>query len=134
MTVDARVQSPRPDNPTESSVGDLFHQLVEDGRSLIGAEVNLYKQIAAYRASKAKNGIVALVAALFLLNAALVAFFVSLVMGLADLMGPVLAGVVVLAVTGIVGFFLVRYGVAKVAVLGGDAEEKAALKAGEQRA
>jgi hypothetical protein len=29
---------------------------------------------------------------------------------------------------------LVRYGAAKLAVLGGDQEEKAALKAGEQRA
>ena len=132
--MDARVQTPKPDNPADASVADLFHQLVDDGRGLIGAEVNLYKQIAAYRASKAKNGIAALVAAVFLLNAALVAFFVSLVMGLDDLIGPIGAGLAVLAVTGIVGFLLVRYGAAKLAVLGGDQEEKAALAAGEKRA
>jgi hypothetical protein len=132
--MDARVQASRPDNPADASVADLFHQLVDDGRSLVGAEVNLYKQIAAYRASKAKNGIAALAAALFLLNAALVAFFVSLVMGLDNFLGPIGAGLVVLAVTGIIGFLLVRYGAGKLAVLGGDQEEKAALAAGEKRA
>ena len=132
--MDARVQTPRPDNPAEASVADLFHKVVDDGRGLISAEVNLYKQIEAYRASKAKNGLIALGAAVFLLNAALVAFFVGLVMGLADLIGPVLAGLAVLVVTGIIGFLMVRYGIGKLAVLGGDREEKAALKAGEQRA
>jgi hypothetical protein len=132
--MDARVQPPKPDSPSDASVADLFHQLVDDGRSLIGAEVNLYKQIAAYRASKAKNGIAALAVALLLVIAALVAFFVGLVMGLADLIGPVGSGAVVLAVTGIISFLLVRYGAAKLAVLGGDQEEKAALAAGERRA
>jgi hypothetical protein len=132
--MDARVQAPKPDNPADASVADLFHQLVDDGRSLIGAEVNLYKQIAAYRASKAKNGIAALAAALLLTIAALVAFFVGLVMGLANLIGPVAAGAVVLVVTGIIGFLLARYGASKLAVLGGDQEEKAALAAGERRA
>jgi hypothetical protein len=70
----------------------------------------------------------------FLLNAALVAFFVGLVMGLAELIGPVGGGLAVLAITGAVGFFLVRFGVARLGSLGGDPEEKAALKAGEQRA
>ena len=132
--MEARVHPRSPDDPAEASVADLFHQVVDDGRNLIGAEVNLYKQIAAYRASKAKNGIIALVAAVFLLNAALVAFFVGLVIGLADLIGPVLAGLAVLIITGIIGYFMVRYGMDKLSVLGGDQEEKEALKAGEQRA
>ena len=132
--MDARVQTPRPDDPAEASIGDLFHQLVDDGRSLIGAEANVYKHIARYRLGKAKYGIAALGASWFLLNAALIAFFVSLVLGLAELIGPVGAGLAVLAATGILAFFLVRYGLGKLAALGGDAEEKDALKAGEQRA
>ena len=132
--MDARVQTPRPGDPADASIGDLFHQLVDDGRSFARAEANLYKQIARYRVGKAKNGIVALAATWFLLNAALIAFFVGLVMGLADLIGPVAGGFAVLAITGILGFFLVRYGLGKLSALGGDAEEKAALKAGEQRA
>ena len=125
---------PRSDDPAEASIGDLFHQLVDEGKSYARAEANLYKQIARYRVGKAKNGIIALAATLFLLNAALVAFFVGLVMGLADLIGPVGSGFVVLAVTGAIGFLLVRFGVGKLSALGVDAEEKAALKAGEQRA
>lgn len=132
--MDARVQTPRPDDPADSSIGDLFHRLVDDGRSFARAEANLYKQIARYRVGKARNGIVALAATWFLLNAALIAFFVGLVMGLAELIGPVGAGLAVLVVTGIVGFFLVRYGVGKLSALGGDNEEKTALKAGELRA
>ena len=132
--MDARVQTPRADDPADASIGDLFHQLVDDGRAFVTAETNLYKQIAAYRVGKAKNGIIALVATVFLLNAALVVFFVWLVMGLADLIGPVASGFIVLGLTGAVAFFLVRYGAAKVGALGGDAEEKAALKRGEQKA
>ncbi|CAA9519211.1 MAG: hypothetical protein AVDCRST_MAG23-88 [uncultured Sphingosinicella sp.] len=132
--MDARVQTPRAGNPAEESIGDLFHQLVDDGRTLVTAEVNLYKQIAVTRAGKAKNGIIALVAAGFLAYAGLIAFLVGVVMGLADIMGPVLGGLVVLAVTGLIAFFLVRYGASKMAALGGDPEEKAALQAGERRA
>ena len=127
--MDARVQ-----NPTESSIGDLFHQLVDDGRSLVGAEVNLYKQVALYRAGKAKNGIIALVAGGLLAFAGLIAFLVGLVFGLADLIGPVAAGFVVLAATGIIAFLLARYGAAKMSALSGDPEEKAALAAGERKA
>ncbi|MDP8913125.1 MAG: phage holin family protein [Pseudomonadota bacterium] len=132
--MDARVQTPRADDPADSSIGDLFHQLVDDGRAFVTAEANLYKQIATYRAGKAKNGIVALVAGGLLAYAALIAFLVGLVIGLADFMGPVLGGLVVLAVSGGVAFLLIRYGVDKMSALGGDAEEKAALKRGEQRA
>lgn len=127
--MDARVQ-----NPTESGIGDLVHQLVADGRALVGAEVNLYKQIAAYRAGKAKNGVIALVAGGFLAYAGLIAFLVGVVIGLADLVGPVFGGLIVLAVTGIIAFLLFRYGASKMTALSGDPEEKAALRAGESRA
>lgn len=132
--MDARVQTPRPDDPADYSLGDLFHQLVDDGKGYARAEANLYKVIARYRFGKAKNGIIALAAAYFMVSSALIAFFVGLVMGLADLIGPVAAGFVVLAVTGGIAFLLVRYATGKLAALGGDAEEKNALKAGEQRA
>jgi hypothetical protein len=132
--MDARVQTPRAEDPADSSIGDLFHQLVEDGRNFAGAEANLYKQIALYRLGKAKNGLIALVAGGFLAYAALIAFLVGLVMGLADLIGPVLGGLVVLAVFGGISFLLIRYGAGKMSALGGDPEEKAALTRGGQRA
>ncbi|HEV2746558.1 MAG TPA: phage holin family protein [Allosphingosinicella sp.] len=124
----------RTHNPADPSIGDLFHQLVDDGRNLVGAEVNLYKQVALYRAGKAKAGIAALVAGGLIALAGLIAFLVGLVMGLAELIGPVASGLAVLAVTGIAGFVLVRWGVGKMAALSGDAEEKAAISAGERNA
>lgn len=125
--MDARVQ-----NPADTSIGDLFGQLVDDGRTLVRAEVDLYKEVALYRAGKAKTGMAALVAGGLLAYAGLIAALVGLVIGLADKIGSVAGGLIVLAVTGIVGFLLVRYGAAKMAALSGDAEEKAALAAGER--
>lgn len=126
--MDARVQAP----PTEAALGELFHQVVDDGKAFAAAEANLYKEIALYRVGKAKNGIIAMVAAGLLAYAALIAFLVGVVMGLADLVGPVAGGLIVLAVAGIVAFLLVRWGSGKMEALSGDAEEKKALAAGER--
>jgi hypothetical protein len=131
--LDARVQGLRPDDPAHHSIGDLFHQLVDNGRAFARAEVTLYKEIALYRAGKAKIGVAALAAGGFLAFAGLIALLVGLVIGLADLIGPVAAGLVVFAVTAIIGFILVRFGLGKMAALSGDPDEKAALAAGETR-
>jgi hypothetical protein len=132
MDARVRVHETAPADRSDSSIKDLFGQLVDDGRGLVRAEVNLYKQVALYRAGKAKTGIAALVAGGLLAYAALIAFLVGLVMGLADLVGPVLSGLIVLAVSGIAAFFLFRFGAAKMAALSGDEDEKAALAAGER--
>ena len=127
--MDARVQHP---DPTDRPIGELFGQLVDDGRDFVRAEVDLYKKIALYRAGKAKIGAVAVAAGGFLAYAGLIAFLVGLVMGLADWVGPVAGGLIVLAVSGIVGFLLIRFGAGKLAALGGDPEEKSAIAAGER--
>lgn len=132
--MDARVHNPQTHNPADRSVAEMLSDLVHEGRGLARAEVNLYKQIALYRASKAKYGIAALGAALFILNAGLVAMFVALVLGLAPIIGPVAGGIVVFAAAGAAGYALVRYGLGKMAALSGDEEEKEALEAGGQRA
>lgn len=121
---------PPPADPTQSSIGGLIHQVLDDGRAVVAAEVDLYKRIALYRAGKAKNGLLAFVAAALLAFAGLIAFLVGLVIGLAALIGPVGAGIVVLVGTGVVAFLLVRFGAARLGALSGDAEEKAALAAG----
>ena len=132
--LDARVNMPQAEDPADASIGDLFQQLVEDGRSFVGAEANVYKEIARYRIGKAEYGIVALVAAILIGNAGLLAAFVGLVMGLADLVGPVFGGLIVLVLAAVAAGLLARWGGGKLAALGGDAQEKAALSAGEQRA
>ncbi len=122
----------RIESPDDDSIGDLIQQLVEDGRNVAAAEARLYKQIALYRMGKARTGAIALAAGGVLAFAGLIAALVGLVMGLADLIGPVAGGLVVLVVTGAIGFLLVRFGIGKMAALAGDAEEKAALSAGER--
>lgn len=121
-------------DPNEASIGDLLHTLVEDGRALVGAEVALYKEIALYRAGRARTGLIALVAGGLLAFAGLVAALVGCVLGLAPLIGPFAAGLLVLAVAGALGFLLVRYGAGKLAALSGSPEETAALAAGERDA
>ncbi len=116
----------------ESSIGDLFGRLAEDGKALVRAEVGLYQAIAKRRAGMAAGGAAAMVAAFLLLNGALVTLLVCLALGLALHIGPVLAGLAVFLVTGIVAFVLVRYGLGKMKALSGDADEKAALAAGER--
>lgn len=125
--MDARVQ-----HSTDSSIGDLFGQLVDDGRTLVRTEVDLYKQIALYRASKAKIGIAALVAGGLLAYAGLIAALVGLVIGLAVIVGPVLGGLIVLALAGIAAYFLFRFGASKMAALSGDEDEREALATGER--
>ena len=115
----------------EASVGDLFGRLAEDGKAFVRAETALYTAIARHRAKKASGGALALIAAVFLLNAALVTLLVSFALGLAPLVGPVLGGLIVFVVVSAIAGGLAYWGIGKVSALGGDEEERAALRAGE---
>ena len=126
--MDAPVQDPR-----EESIGDLFGRLMDDGRSYARAEIDLYKQIALHRAGRARTGLVALIAGGVLLLSSLTALIFGFVLGLAVLIGPVLAGLAVAAALAIGGYVLVRYGLAGVRALSGDEEERQALSRGETR-
>jgi hypothetical protein len=119
--------------PPEPSIGDLFGRLADDGKAYVRAEAGVYKAIATRRIGNAKSGVVALVAAFLLLNAALITLLVCFALGLVPIMGPVLAGLLVFAVVAVISFVLVRFGAARMQALGGDAEEKAALAATERR-
>ena len=124
----------RTGSPEDASIGDLFHQLVNDGRAYVSAEANLYKQVARYRFGKAKVGVAALAAGGVLALGALIALMVGIMMDIGDALESfALGGVVVLAVTGAVAFLLFRWGAGRMSALSGDPEEKAALAAGETR-
>ncbi|MFN3388676.1 MAG: phage holin family protein [Allosphingosinicella sp.] len=116
---------------SEASVGDLFGRLAEDGKAYVRAEAELYKAIARRRASKAGGGAAALVAAVFLLNAALITLTVFLALALTLLVGPLLAGLIVFFVVSAIAAGLAWWGLGKVKAIGGDEEERKALKAGE---
>ena len=81
---------------------------------------------------RARNGAIALVVAALLASAALTVLLVGLSLELALHVGPALGGLIVTLLVLGIAFLLVRYGAAKLGALSGDAEEKAALAAGER--
>ena len=118
-------------DPRDESVGDLFGRLIEDGREYARAEIGLYRQIARYRAARARNGLILVAAGAVLGLSALTALILGFVLGLANLIGPVLAGLAVALVLAGAGFVLVRIGAAGLGALSGDEEERQALSRGE---
>ena len=115
----------------ERSIGELFGQLSDDARAYAAAEAKLYQGIARRRIGRARNGAIALVVAALLANAALSVLLIGLALELARFVGPALGGLIVTAVVLGIAFLLVRYGASKLGALGGDPEERAALRAGE---
>ena len=97
----------------EQSIGDLVQQLVADARDYVEAEINLYKEIAFQRADNAKSGFMLVAAGGSIALAGFIAFLVGLVLGLARWIGPVAAGIAVMAAAGLAGFLLVRAGAAR---------------------
>ncbi|MBU3076387.1 phage holin family protein [Sphingomonas quercus] len=83
------------------SLGDLAHQLVEDGRTAVEAEINVWKAIAAWRLSGLKLGLPLLLVALFVLQALVTALFIGVVIALAPLVGAGLA-VLIMGIAGLV--------------------------------
>lgn len=98
-----------PPSPTERPVGELVHQLIEEGKAYVRAEIVLGKAIAT-----AKGKALALPAALFatafiLALAGVTALSVGVVMALAKFIGPLGAGFFGLllfwAVAGVLGWY-----------------------------
>lgn len=80
--------------PEKRPVGDLVHQLVEEGKAYARAEVDLAKAIAADKASSYKIPAIMLATAFLLLQAAFCALAVAVGLALAPLIGPLLGGII----------------------------------------
>ena len=118
-------------DPREESIADLVGRLIEDGRSYARAELDLLEQIARHRAGRARTGLILVGAGALLGLSALTALALGLVLGLATLIHPLLAGVAVAAMLAGLGYLLVRYGLAGLRALSGDEEERQAVARGE---
>ena len=121
-------------DPGEESIGDLFGRLIEDGRTYARAEIDLLKEIARHRAERARTATILLVGGGVLLLSSLTALVLGLVLGLATLTGPLLAGLIVAAGFAAVGYLLVRVGLKGLRALSGDEEERQAVARGETMA
>jgi hypothetical protein len=117
----------------EPPIGELFGRLGEDGRAFVQAEIGLVKAIARHRIDAARNGMIALVAGILLLNAALIALVVSIALALAPVVGPLLGGLVTFAGVAAIAALLARWGAGRMSALAGDAEERAALAGAEPK-
>ena len=118
-------------DPHEESIGDLFGRLVDDGRTYARAELDLLKQIARHRAARARTGAILLVSGGVLLLVSVIALTLGLVLGLAAVTGPLLAGLIIAVVLAGIGYGLIRFGLGGLKALGGDEEERQAIRRGE---
>lgn len=86
----------------EMTIGTLIHRAADDVRELVGAEIELAKTKLLARVAGARNAIILLVVAVFLVQAALTTLLVGFALGLAHFLGPLGAAAVVFLVTMIV--------------------------------
>jgi len=84
------MQPPEPGD--ECPIGEIVHQLVEEGKACAQAELGVARAIAEAKANGLKVPAILLGAAFLLLQAAVTVLAVALFLGLLALVGPVLAG------------------------------------------
>jgi len=94
--------------PPERPVGELVHELIENGKAYARAEIGLVKAIAAAKGKALAIPVAMFVAALFIGMAAINALVVGVVLALETFIGPLAAGFVGMlifaAVAGLLGW------------------------------
>ena len=107
---------PGPDGPDpseEKPIGELVHQLIEDGKAYARAEIGVAKAMAAARVAALKLPTILFGAAFVLLLAAIVALAYAVAAGLATLIGPFAGGLVAFLLFAAVGGGLAWLGLKK---------------------
>ena len=94
----------------ERPVGDLVHQLVEEGKAYAKAEIGLAKAIAAAKAKALALPATLFGAAFIVALAAVTALAVGVVLALAKFLGPLLAGIAGLVIFAAIAGGLAWYG------------------------
>ena len=103
----------RPDPGEERPIGEIVHQLVEDGKAYAKAELNVAKAIASDK-GKALGAPAAMLGGAFLfLQAAVTILGVGVYLGLLPLMGPVFAGLVAFLIFAGIAGALAWFGIQK---------------------
>ena len=100
-----------PPPPPERPIGELVHELVEEGKAYAKADAELAKTIALAKAKALAIPAGVLVAALFIGMTALNALAVGVVLALATLIGPLLAGIVGLLIFAAIAGGLAWWGI-----------------------
>lgn len=100
-----------PPPPPERPIGELVHELVEEGKAYAKAEADLAKTIALAKAKALALPSGLIVAALFVGMAAINALVVGVVLALATLIGPLLAGIAGLVIFAAIAGGLAWWGI-----------------------
>ena len=100
-----------PTPPPERPIGELVHELVEEGKAYAYAELDLAKAIAAAKARALALPAALFGAAVIVALAAVTALAVGVVIALAKFLGPLLAGVVGLLIFAAIAGGLAWWGV-----------------------
>ncbi|MEO7635636.1 MAG: phage holin family protein [Sphingomicrobium sp.] len=102
---------PPPGAPGERPVGELIHQLIEDGKAYASAEVALVKTIATEKARALVLPVALFAVAFVCVLAGMTALALGVVIALAKFIGPFLAGlaglVIFAAIAGTLAMFAV---------------------------
>lgn len=78
--------APGPDS--EQGIGTLFSRLIDEGRELVSAEIELYRQITLNRLLRSRTAVALAVTAVLLIQASVTALLVGVVLFLALWLGP----------------------------------------------
>jgi len=100
-----------PTPPPERPIGELVHELVEEGKAYAYAELDLAKAIATAKARALAVPAALFGAAIIVALAAVTALAVGVVIALAKFLGPLLAGVVGLVIFAAIAGGLAWWGV-----------------------
>ncbi len=96
--------------PPERPVGELVHELIEEGKAYALAEVELVKAIAAAKGKALAIPVAMFVAAFLIGLTAFTALAVGVVMALATLIGPLAGGFVAMLILAAISGVLVWFG------------------------
>lgn len=107
----------KPLPPAERPIGEIFGDLVDEGKAYARAELNVAKAIAASKASRLKAPLILFGAAAVIAMAALNALAVAIFILLALLMKPVLAAILAFALIAGTAGLLAWLGVRKLKTL-----------------
>ena len=104
---------PGPAADNDRPIGELVHELIEDGKAYARAELGFAKAVAAAKVNAFKVPAILFGAALVLLLAAISALAWGVAAGLATLIGPLAGGLVAFLLFAAAAGGLIWYGVRK---------------------
>ncbi|MBV9840689.1 MAG: phage holin family protein [Sphingomonadaceae bacterium] len=109
----------------KDGLGALVSRLLEEGRDLVRAEIDLGKAIALNRIARARLGLMMTGAAVLLVPSAITTLLVGCLLGLRPLVGPFAAGLIVSIATFCIAGLLGKLGVDRLiaAASGDDAKD-----------